>query len=394
MKVLAVHNRYQQPGGEDRVFDSETDLLRSRGHEVLTFVKDNDSIRGAGRWAVARGAVFSRSCAEELAALMRENPGIDVAHFHNTFPLISSSGYLACRSAGVSVVQTLHNYRPICPKGTLRRSGSPCESCVGRSVALPAVLHRCYRGSWPGSLVAAGNSWMQLQMAAKRNWIDLYIAPTEFVKKKFVEGGFPESKIVVQPHGVFPDPGAGNTAREFALFAGFLVEDKGPAVLLEAWRRLSGVPLKIAGDGPLLQSCRAMAEAIAAPIEFLGHCDQEKLLRLMRAAKFLVVPSLFFETMGMVVLEAFACATPVIASDLGALAEVIEDARTGLLFKAGDAAALSEKVRWALRHEEALARMGRACRLEYERRYNADAHYAGLSSIYGRVLEKNRRDLD
>lgn len=152
--VLVVHNHYQRPGGEDQVFAAEAELLQDHGHRVIRFVVHNDRIREASKLRVAVGTIWSAATYRQLRALIRaERPA--VAHFHNTFPLLSPSVYYAARAEGVAVVQTLHNFRLLCPNALFFRDGHTCEDCLGRAVPWPAVVHACYRGSRAGSAVVA-----------------------------------------------------------------------------------------------------------------------------------------------------------------------------------------------------------------------------------------------
>src|SRR4028118_353106 len=152
MKVLMVHNYYQQAGGEDRVFLEETGLLEAHGHEVVRYSLHNERVATMNSATLAKNTLWSASAKKDLEALLRrERP--HVAHFHNTFPLVSPAGYYAARAAGVPVVQTLHNHRLLCPNALFYRDGGPCEDCLGRAVTWPGVVHGCYRGSPAASAV-------------------------------------------------------------------------------------------------------------------------------------------------------------------------------------------------------------------------------------------------
>ena len=153
-RVAVIHNRYQQPGGEDGVFAGETDLLERQGHEVVRYVLDNQAIDGMGRLALARATVWNGDAYAGLRRLFASYRP-DVAHFHNTFPLVSPAGYYAARREGVAVVQTLHNFRLACPNALFFRDGHVCEDCSGKAVAWPGVLHACYRGSRAASGMTA-----------------------------------------------------------------------------------------------------------------------------------------------------------------------------------------------------------------------------------------------
>jgi hypothetical protein len=196
MRQLLVHNRYQQPGGEDAVFEAEAALLQRHGHDVEQWVEDNREIPTTPTARLAAHTVWSSPAVRRLEAILhRTRP--EVVHFHNTFPLISPAAYVTCRRQGVPVVQTLHNYRLICPNAMLFRDGHPCEECVGRVVPWPGVVHACYRGSRAQTAVAAA---MLATHRVRGTWtrdVDVYVALTQFARGKFLRGGLPETRIVV-----------------------------------------------------------------------------------------------------------------------------------------------------------------------------------------------------
>ena len=349
MKILAVHNRYQRPGGEDQVFVDETALLEARGHRVVRCEVHNDQVEHMNRLTLAKDTVWNTSAYRELGALIRrERP--DVAHFHNTLPLVSPAGYYAARAEGVPVVQTLHNYRLLCPVSLFFRDGRVCEDCMGKTVPWPGVVHGCYRGSRAASGVIATMLTVHRALRTWTEMVDVYVALTEFARNKFVEGGLPAGKIVVKPNFVAPDPGPGQGGGGYALFVGRLAPEKGTGTMLDAWDRLgTGFPLKIVGDGPLKDRV-AGAAAGRSNVELLGHRPVADVHALMREADMLIFPSEWYETFGRVAAEAFAAGTPVVAADIGAVAELVEHGRTGLKFRPGDPEDLAAQVEWALSH--------------------------------------------
>jgi glycosyltransferase involved in cell wall biosynthesis len=389
MKILAVHNRYQRPGGEDQVFVDETALLEARNHRVLRYEVHNDQVEQVNRLTLAKDTVWNTSAYRELGALIRrERP--HVVHFHNTLPLVSPSGYYAARAEGVPVIQTLHNYRLLCPVALFFRDGRVCEDCMGKAVPWPSVVHRCYRGSRTASGVIAT---MLTVHRALRTWIemvDVYVALTEFARNKFIEGGLPAGKVVVKPNFVAPDPGRGQGGGGYALFVGRLAPEKGTGTMLAAWDRLgTRIPLKIVGDGPLRDQVLGAA-AKQSNVEWLGHRPVEDVHALMGKADMLVFPSRWYETFGRVAAEAFAAGTPVIAANIGAVAELVEHGRTGLKFRPGDPEDLVTQVEWALSHPAELQSMREEVRAEFEAKYTAERNYRALMEIYEAALERKR----
>src|SRR5215212_4268687 len=251
MKILLAHNEYQQPGGEDQIFRSEAALLEAHGHQVLRYAAHNDRVAGMNPVALAGSTVWNRASYRELQSMIRrERP--QVAHFHNTLPLISPAGYYAAKAEGVPVVQTLHNYRLLCPNALFFRDGHVCEDCQGKLVPWPGVLHACYRESRPASAAMAAMLTTHRALQTWTEQVDVYIATTEFAREKFVQGGLPAEQLVVKPNFLHPAPSPGQVRGDFALFVGRLSPEKGVGTLLETWKRSRvRVPLKIVGDGPL-----------------------------------------------------------------------------------------------------------------------------------------------
>jgi glycosyltransferase involved in cell wall biosynthesis len=389
LKVLMVHNAYREAGGEDAAERAERELVIAGGHEVVRYTRDNREIEGYGAWrkaTLAPRTLWAWDSHRDLLALLeREKP--DVAHFSNTFPLISPSAYYACRAAGVPVVQSIHNYRLLCPAATLLRDGSICEECVERSL-WRSVRHGCYRGQRAATAVLAG---MLVFHRLRRTWselVDCYVALTDFARAKLVAGGLPAEKLVVKPNFAHPDPGERTEPGEYALFAGRLSSEKGLDTLLRAWRRLdTELPLRIAGDGPLRREVEAeVTRAGLAKVRLLGQLPRQDLLKVVKSARFLVVPSTWYEGFPMVIVEAFACGVPPIVSRLGGMAEIVREGSTGLHFSPGDAGDLARKATWAWREPEALQEMGRAARGEYQARYSAERNYQLLIDIYQRAI--------
>jgi glycosyltransferase involved in cell wall biosynthesis len=389
MKILAVHNRYQRPGGEDQVFVDETALLETRNHRVLRYEVHNDQVKQVNRLTLAKDTVWNTSSYRELSALIRrERP--DVVHFHNTLPLVSPASYYAAKAEGVPVIQTLHNYRLLCPVALFFRDGRVCEDCMGKAVPWPGVVHRCYRGSRAASGVIATMLTVHRALRTWTKMVDVYVALTEFARSKFIEGGLPAGKIVVKPNFVAPDPGRGQGGGGYALFVGRLAPEKGTETMLAAWDRLAtSIPLKIVGDGPLRDRV-VEAAARQSNVEWLGHRPVEDVHALMGKADMLVFPSQWYETFGRVAAEAFATGTPVIAANIGAVAELVEHGRTGLKFRPGDPEDLVTQVEWALSHPAQLRRMREEVRAEFEAKYTAERNYQALMRIYEAALERKK----
>ena len=356
MRILVVHNRYLIRGGEEESVAAEQQLLSRNGHEVDLYEEDNQRVRELGRLRTALRTVWSPESYRLLRQRLRHRR-YDLVHVHNFFPLISPSIYYAARAEGVPVVQSLRNYRLICPNAELFRSGRVCEDCVGRRVPWPGVAHACYRDSRPATAAVATMIAVHNHLQTWRRMVDLYIAVTRFARDKLIEGGLPAERIVVKPNFVARAPALGTGAGGYALFVGRLSAEKGLSTVLDTWQRLRpAIPLKIVGDGPLAEAVETAAKR-GPGVECLGRRPLQEVYELMRHARFMVLPSEWYEPFGRVVVEAFSCGTPVIASNTGGMAELIDDRRTGRLFRTGDADDLARAVGWALDHPEELARM-------------------------------------
>jgi glycosyltransferase involved in cell wall biosynthesis len=384
MRVAMLHNFYCQRGGEDAVFAAEAALLERFGHSVHRFSVQNRDLAGSSLGslvACAAKSVYNPASGRELRRFLRQ-AGADLVHIHNFFPQLSPSAHWAARAEGLPVVQTLHNYRLLCAGATLYRDGRICEKCLGRSFPLAGVRHGCFRGSRTGSAAVAGMVGLHRVLRTWSDKVDVYIAPTEFARRKFIEGGLPAERIAVKPHFVAADPGPGEGRGGYVFFAGRLAEGKGISTMLAAWAKLRGrFRLKIAGDGP--QASRVRQAAASVPgVDWLGEKRHAEILELMGDAALLLVPSEWYETFGLVAIEAYAKGTPVLASDLGAVAELVRPRRTGWLFRPGDAEDLAQTVLRALSSAEDLRGMRRQARKEFEERFQPEQNYRQLMRIY------------
>lgn len=390
MNILVCHNFYQRPGGEDQVFADESALLESAGHQVTRFTVHNDSVNGVGKLALAGKTLWNRDIAKQIADLVRKNR-IDIAHFHNTFPLISPAAYHAARSAGAAVVQTLHNYRLLCPGSLFLRDGKVCEDCLGKTIPWPGAVHKCYRGDRAASTVTAAMLAVHRMARTYHHAVDLYIALTQFARKKFVQGGFPAHKIAIKPNFILSDRGVAEGQGGYALYVGRLDEGKGIEVLLPAWQKVKGpYELRILGDG-LLGGLVKEAAAKDSRINWLGRRPMDEVFSAMGDAAFMILSSVWYEAMPRTIVEAYSRGTPIVASALGALEELIEPGVTGLHFKPGDTDDLASQLQWALTNPGALKIMRQACRRTFDDYYTSKKNVGLLESAYEKAMHSRRR---
>lgn len=382
-RVLLVHNAYQQRGGEDSVVASEAALLRAHGHEVATYLRHNDDVPQVSKLSLAAQALWSRqSTAEVRERIAAFRP--DVVHVHNTLPLVSPSVFWAAHRAGVPVVQTLHNFRMMCPQAMFLRQGKTCEDCLGR---LPwrGVLRGCYRHSVPQTAVVAATVVLHRGLGTYDRAITRFIALSEFSRGKFIEGGLAPERVIIKPNFV-EDAGDGLTeGRHGGLFVGRLSDEKGVGVLLEALRH-HAADVEVIGEGDWSPQAKAQLGERAP-----GFLPVEQILARMKRASYLLLPSLCGENFPRTLAEAYCCGLPVIASRIGALAELVEDGVTGLLFETGNARDLADKLAWAEAHPAQMQAMGRTARARYEALYSPETNLQRLLAIYEEARQALKR---
>jgi len=390
LKILLVHNTYQQPGGEDIVFQQERRMLEHAGHQVISFVKTNwdvQSYKGLRRVSLAKRTIWASDARQELQRVLRQEKP-QVVHVHNTFVMISPSIYSACAEAGIPVVQTLHNYRLFCPAATFFRDGKVCEECF--QSLWHGIEHGCYHDSRAATAVVAT---MLVSHRVRNTWnreISYFVALSEFARSKFIEGGLPGDRVLVKPNFVYPDPGARTGDGDYALFLGRLSPEKRASTVVAAWKHLKiPIPLRIIGAGPDQAKLQAQAARDGLTnIRFEGHLPHDQALAAINHARFMLIPSEWYETFCMAIAESYACSTPVICSRMGVMQELVIDGRTGLHYTPSDPEDLARKVEWAWTHPDEVRAMGKAARAEYEAKYTAEKNYPILMSIYERAASK------
>lgn len=385
MHVLMAHNHYLFPGGEDESFRAETRMLRDAGHAVTTYTVHNEQLSTLSGLRQATTTIWSNESYRTVRSLLRTT-GANVLHVQNFFPLVSPSIYYAARAEGVPVVQSLRNYRLLCPNGFFYRDGRPCEDCLSKPVQLPGIVHGCYRGSRQASTVVATMNGVHRLAGTWSRMVQVYIALTDFAREKYIEGGWPADRILVKPNFVHPDPGIGGSKRDGMMFVGRLSPEKGVATLLAAWKHLGpqGVRLRIVGDGPLRSTVEEAASRIPG-VSYLGPRSNPDMLELVGAAQALIIPSEWYETFGRVAIEAYAKGTPVIASRIGAVAEIVEHTHTGLLYTPGDVQELVGTVQSAVRQPQEWNQIGANARRRFETSYTAEQNCDQLLAIYAQA---------
>lgn len=383
MKVITVYNRYVNRGGEDEVFESEIDLLRRHGCDVYPVEEQTRPPHTLiSKISAAGTCVWSESWRRKFRRILADQKP-DVVHVQNCFPVISPSIYFACHEALVPVVQTLHNYRLICPSANLYRDGHVCEDCMQDGL-WRGVQHGCYQGSHMATAAVGLMVATHRYLGTWSKMVDLYITHTEFGRQTFIRGGLPAHKIRVKPNFVEPDPGLKPTAGDYALFVGRLSEQKGVLTLIQAWKSLRlRVPLVIVGDGPLRDLVKSELPKGTFPnVNYRGRLSRAETIAAMKSARFLVFPSEWYEGFPMTIVEAFACGLPVVCGRLGAMNELVKERSTGLHFEPGDATDLARQVEWVWQHHDEVQIMSAAARDEYKSRLTGEQNYKLLIDLY------------
>ncbi|XZE18976.1 glycosyltransferase [Pirellulaceae bacterium SH449] len=394
MRILLVHNYYQQRGGEDQCFEDEVRVLQEHGVIVETHSVHNDSIEHKNKLSVALGTVWNREAARYIRSRIDAFQP-DILHAMNTFPLLSPSVLRAAKKRGVAVVQEVQNYRFACANAFLLRNGTVCETCLHSHLPIAAVQHRCYRDNLAGSLTLASSIFIHKLLKTWNKNVDTFLTPSQTTRSKMVEFGIDPKRILIKPNTLNFDPGFQASNEDCFVFVGRLSPEKGLTTVLKAWQQNPCFPnLKVIGDGPEAGLAQAAA-ANDGRIEWLGKRPLTEVLDLVGKAKFLIMPSVWYEAFGRTTIEAFAKGTPVIGSRIGGTAEIITDEITGFLFEPNSSADLSQTIHKALTlTEDAVAQMRVAARHCFEENYTSRANLNGLLAAYDSALAHASKNHD
>ena len=329
--ILIVHNYYQIPGGEDTVVANEKKMLEKRGHKVILYSRNNAELKQMTKFQklfLPITTVFNPRTYKEIKRLIKSE-NIEIVHVHNTLNLISPAVYYAARAMKVPVVQTVHNFRLVCPGATFYRDGHICEDCMKKGLWC-AVRHKCYRGSKIQTLACALTLTIHRIMGIYKK-IN-YICLTEFTKDKIKSVVDPE-RVYIKPNFVYDQKGL-NQAEDYYIFVGRVEEIKDVNVLVDAFRSMPSKKLKIVGRGDLSEHIAARLEKESIHnIELLGFKPHDEVNTLLKHAKALIMCSQWYETFGMVIAEAYSCGTPVIVGNIGNIKDLVIPGKTGEVFE-------------------------------------------------------------
>jgi len=392
MKILLLHNFYRFRGGEDRYVKILEDLLLEKGHQVVQFFSDSRNIT---EYSLIRKAIIpfqlihSSAQRKRLRELIRkEKP--DLAIVHNLFPLFSQSLLAVLKESGVPVIKRLENYKFLCLNGLfLRNNFQVCESCKQGNF-LHGVLHRCYQQGFFSSLGIALPEYLHRRRKTALTHADHFLATSNFVKSKFTEAGFPAHKISVSPNFLDFEPLAQpGEPGQYAVYLGRLSAEKGLMTMLEGLRQLPDLPVKILGEGPLLDEMKAFVHTHHIDnVSFEGFIDGTLKRDILAGAMFLIFPSECYESFGYTVIESYACGTPVIASDIGGARELVPEGETGYLFTPGDPQDFKRQVLRIMADPHQLMQMRRNALERAGRLYTRTIGYRSLKSLFEQLTGK------
>ncbi|MEO0274870.1 MAG: glycosyltransferase family 4 protein [candidate division WOR-3 bacterium] len=396
MNILIIHNFHRSgaPSGDDVVVRQEMELLKSKGNNVFLLSRHNDDFE---KYSMVRklstflNLHYSRASYSEVFNFLKKER-VDIVHIHNVFPLWTPAVYFAGKDAGIPVVHTLHDFRFFCANAFLFREGQICELCLEKS-GIYSLYFRCFKNSVPGSFLVA-RYLSKVKGQKLYNLADAYIALGSYSKEKLAKFGIPAEKIVIKPNFVEDLVGEPDFKKQnYFVYVGRLSREKGLDVLLSAFSRkeLSNMIVKVIGSGPEEDEYKNyVMKNNLGNVDFLGFLPRKEVLNVVQGALALIFPSNWPETFGMVIAEAFQAGTTVIASNFGTMADIVEDGKTGLLFKKGDPQDLAKKILYLANNPEIAIEMGKNARQEYLQKYTPEVNYNILMDIYRRVIEEKR----
>lgn len=381
--ILIVHNYYQIPGGEDTVVANEKKMLEEHGHKVILYSRNNAELKQMSKFQklfLPITTVFNPRTYKEIKRIIKAEK-IDIVHVHNTLNLISPAVYYAARAMKVPVVQTVHNFRLLCPGATFYRDGHICEDCVEHGLRC-AVKHSCYRGSKTQTLACVISTWFH-RMTGIYGKIN-YICLTEFNKEKllqlkqieadrvFVKPNFVESK-----EGFVPEE---NRENQF-VFAGRLDKLKGIDILFEAWKRMGDTAPKlvVCGTGSMEEWCKSYVQQNSVNIELRGFVPNTEAQKLIANSKALILPTQWYEGFPMSIVEAFSVGTPVVCSDLGNAGSIVDEGITGIKFESSSV----DKMKQAVQRLQTYPEIYKTTFKTYCDEYTQEQNYQQLRNIYG-----------
>ncbi len=397
--ILIVHNEYQYAGGEDTVVKQDAALLKTNGHNVFFYTRKNEELKNFGKWQkllLPFTTVFSLKSYREIRKIIKQN-SIDIVHVHNTLPLVSYSAYYAAKKEGCKLVQTIHNFRLVCPNALFYRDGHICEECLEKGLHY-GIKHSCYRGSKAQTAVVSVSLKLHRLLGTFKK-PDAYIALTAFNKEK-ISSVVPPEKIFIKPNYLSLGNASTTVSNSpstdlqaifdtivpfsYYIYAARLEQVKGIFVLLEAFRNLPDTPLLLLGTGPDEEKVKAYIEKHRMKhVKCVGFMPHEHTLALLKQAKALIFPSLWYEGFPMTIVESLSCGTPIIASDTPNITETIHSGENGYTFATGSADALHHAVQaFSALSEKETTILRENAKTTYQTYFTEEVIYKKMLEIY------------
>jgi len=388
MNILLVFNFYEYTGGEDIYFLSLAKLLKREGHQVYTYTKNSKDINSnlLAKADMAIGMFYNRQVVRELSQVI-EIFKPDVVHFHNIYPLITPIAYQVCKKYDIPIVQTIHNYKLICPKGSLFRNHNICEICINKKFSYPAIYYGCYHNSYLASLIFS-SSFLNHRLRKSFDHVNTLIFPTKFTRDYYLHNlSIPDARIEVIPYFTTVESlkSKYSQKKDYFLYVGRFFEEKGILPLLELFSSVPFLKLVVIGEGPLESAVLKFNKYKNILIQ--RYLSQDKIFNYMRKALFTIIPSLWYEVLPMVLIESFANGTAVIAPRFGSFKELMKDEKTGIFFENNNFKQLKSKIMNIIRNKTLIKQMGVSAREEYKKKYTVETHYANIMRVYNTLMK-------
>lgn len=391
MKILYTYNFYKEHGGENQWFSSEPELMSKNGHDVKVFSKDNKEIDNysiINKINLFNTVTWNDNSYKEILKIINDFQP-DIVHAYNIIAILSPSIFFACREKNVPIIQTLYNYRLLCPAATFLRNDKICTECIDFGLKR-SVVHKCYRNSFLQSFALARMLDKHYKMGTWKNIINQFIVPTDFMANLLIDNGFFKDQISIKANFHEPDPGINYNTKKHVLFVGRLTVEKGIKTLIKTWFERENLPkLLIIGSGPLEEFIKVeLNRGTKSPAQFLGKKRHKDVIEYLKHSLAMIIPSEWYEAFPHTILEAYACGIPVIASEIGTLKDVIINNENGLLFKIGDTGDLAKQINKLSSGSQLFRKISHNARKDYLKNYTGEANYKKLIDIYNKVIKR------
>ena len=386
MRILIIHNKYGKFSGEEAVVESQIKLLRANGHEVITYFRSSEELEtmpNSKLKAFASGIYNPNSIKDVKELIDKESP--DLVHIHNLYPLISPAILPVIKKMGIPIAMTVHNYRLLCPNGLFFNKGEICEKCTGLGKEINCITNNCEDSLFKSTGYAMRNFWARTKKYYLDN-IDTYLCLSTLQYKKLIDNGFEKKKLLIIPNSYGGDLTQKVEYKhgKYIGYVGRISPEKGSEIILELAEKLPNIKFKIAGAN----NNSAVLDNLLENVEYVGFLNKKQLSEFYLDSKFTLFTSVWNETFGLSIIEAFAQKKPVIASHLGASPEIIEDNKTGLIYQSKDLNDLTTKVECLYFDKLKTKEMGENAYLKLKEKYTDKVYYQKLISVYNRLQKK------